>query len=181
MPLSLPGRQRPTSQVISPYAWEVLKYAGAIGLGNGTTSTAWPAANRAIGYPFSLNEARVALSLFTYNGATAAGNIDVGVYRADGTKIVSIGTTAQSGTSTIQKYDIADTLLPAGEILYLMVSKDDTTGTIRAWLSEGTVAGLHGVGVVQMAAAFVLPSTITYAVPTTNLMPYAGVSFVSVY
>jgi hypothetical protein len=56
--------------------------------------------------------------MLVLNGATASGNMDVGIYDYAGTRLVSSGSTAQSGTSAFQDFDITDTLLGPG-IFYL--------------------------------------------------------------
>ena len=48
-------------------------------------------------------------------------NIDVGIYSADGTRIVSAGSTAQSGTEIAQNFAIADTLIGPGDFYLAMV------------------------------------------------------------
>lgn len=125
------------------------------------TSAAWPTASLAIFYPFILEEPERAFQMSTENGATVSGNVDVGIYNEAGTRLVSIGGVAQAGVSTIQLHDIADTALAPG-LYYQAVVLDNTTGTFSrngsVGASTGRIAGLQ-----QMAAAYPLPATATFA------------------
>lgn len=136
-------------------------------------STVWPVANLAIFVPFALATPLTIAQLFTANGATVSGNIDVGVYTLDGTRIVSAGSTAHAGTNTLQTYNIADTLLPAGDY-YLAIAMNNTTGT----LSAHALAAIHlnRLGIAQMATAFPLPATATLAQMASAYLPLFGLT-----
>ena len=122
-------------------------------------SATYPTANLAIFYPVRVTRSFTAAQLFVLNGATASGNIDVGIYDSSGTRLVSSGSTAQSGTSAVQAFNIADTLLAAGWY-YLAVAMDNTTGTLlRSTVNHFTAAASVGVG--QQSSAFPLPATAT--------------------
>ena len=177
MPISTYQRFRPRSIHVSTIAPESLGLR-AVGITNaGIASAVWPSANLAIFIPFTLPEASTALAMFSYNGATASGNLDVGLYKADGTKLVSMGSTAQSGTSRLQTLDITDTVLPAGELLYLAMAMDNATGTTFRLTGSANVGQLRACGVMQQASAFPLPSTATFATLTNNYCPVVGVAF----
>ena len=139
---------------------------------NAAASTAWLTANRAFFYPFWLAHAITVLKMFVFNGATAAGNIDVGIYTEDGRKLVSSGSTAQAGTSALQEFDITDTLLTPGRY-YLAIAKDDTTGTVFLFNSPGT-RFVQGAGVLMQETAFALPATATFATATLIQIPVFG-------
>lgn len=143
-------------------------------IGSTMSSAAWPSANRAIISPLYIPDWFLVKLLWVMNGATASGNIDIGLYRADLTKIVSAGSTAQSGTSQIQTFDIADTLLAPGRY-WLAVAKNDATGTTVAWTS--TVNQMRTAAVLSAAAHFALPSTLS---PDSALasayLPMAGIT-----
>lgn len=129
------------------------------------------ASNRALACPIIIPAPVRAKRIFTRNGSTVSGNIDLGIYRHDLTKIISTGSTAQSGTSTLQFIDITDTDLPAGNY-YLAYSIDNNTGQI------GTVTPFSGLmarmtGAFQMASAFALPTTLTPAAATA--VPFIGI------
>jgi hypothetical protein len=160
------------------YLAQISSFGGDLGItqsaqggGSGPTSTAWPAANDAILVPITLKQTVLIKRLFSINGATASGNIDVGIYSDDGAKIVSAGSTAQSGTNVPQFFDVTDFMLGPGRY-YLAAAMDGTTGTLfRANIS---VARLQALGLAKQATAFALPSSITFATVTAAYLPMIG-------
>ena len=137
-------------------------------------SATWSAANRALYLPFIVTETITIVKLWVLNGATASENIDMGIYNPTGVRQVSIGSTAQSGTSDKQEFDIADTVLTAG-IWYLGIAKDGILGTVFA--SSGGQALLSAGAYIQ-ASAFALPATATFATASgfTIGIPVCGMS-----
>lgn len=181
MPVSLAGpAPRPASINIGPWSPEAIGPQIAF-YGAWTTfgSATWPSANLAIGYPFVLPEPRTALQMWVFNGSAVSGNIDAGIYTAAGAKLVSMGSTAQSGTSTLQLLNITDTVLPANTLLYAWLAVDNTTATITRLAGGVSLAQTGGTGVVQMASAFALPSTVTPAAIASNYIPAFGPVFAS--
>lgn len=134
-------------------------------------SAAWPAANDALFMPLVLFRPALVKRLFVANGATAGNNVDMGIYSADGSKIVSIGSTAQAGTSVLQFFDIADTYLSPGQY-YLALAFDGTTATIKR--ISLAVIRLKQMGVMKMASAFALPAAATFATVTSSVFPLCG-------
>jgi len=131
-------------------------------------STAWPSANLAIFVPIRIPFPVVVYKLVIGAGATAAGNFDVGIYDASGNRLVSSGATAK-GASTEQVLDIADTTIGPG-LFYLAMSADGTNNYVMTTPSGSSPVPLQKVrlvGVVQMAAAYVLPATATFAAAST--------------
>lgn len=179
--LYVPGvLERPASQLIGPWSPEALGEQLLSTYNGSTASAVWPTANLAIGYPFHLSEPRTALSMWLANGAVVSGNVDVGIYTAAGVKIVSKGSTAHTGTSVDQPFDITDTPLVAGVLYYAWLAISNVTATvIRKALHHVSLPG--AIGMQQMASAFPLPSTITPAVPANNYVPLFGLSFVGTY
>jgi hypothetical protein len=114
-------------------------------------------------------------TLSIVNGGTISGNVDVGIYRSDGTtltRLVSAGSTAQAGVSAIQTFNTTDVDLFPGFEYYLVFSIDNTTGILlRATTSSA--ASLMSKRVVAFNTSFPLPSTLTISsgVASTN-MPY---------
>jgi len=143
---------------------------GVGNLGN-SSSAAWPAANDALFVPFNLSRPAFVQRMYVANGATASGNIDVGIYTYDGGRIVSIGSTAQAGTSALQFFNITDTLLKPDRY-YMAVAKNDTTGTVRRF--NTTIIRQQQMGVVKMATAFALPAVATFATVTATVIPLVG-------
>lgn len=135
-------------------------------------SAAWQTANAALYVPFFLEEPIVIVQMFTYNGATAADNIDVGLYTEGGTRIISAGSTAQSGTGTLQVFNTTDVTLVSGRY-YMAVALDGTTGTL--FQATASVPLLRVLGVARETSAFALPATATMAaVATATLVPVFG-------
>lgn len=128
----------------------------------------WPAANLAIFIPFRVYQIYTAVKMSWING-TVSGNIDVGIYDAQGDRLVSLGSTAMSGASAIQTGDITDTTLKPG-LYYMAMAVDNTTATFRRFTSA-TVAGTAGLGLLQQATAFALPSTATFAACGNDYIP----------
>ena len=132
---------------------------GAMGFSFGA-SAVWPSANKAYFVPISVQGPITIRKMFVLNGDVVSGNIDVGIYDRGGARVVSIGSTAQAGTDVIQEFDIADTLLNAG-LYYLACAMDNATGKIQN-LGITLIAGMS-MGVAEMASAFPLPTTATFA------------------
>lgn len=148
-----------------------LNSMGAVVLNSGLTSasTAWPAAARTIYVPLVIDRTVTVLQMFAYNGATASGNTDIGIYDFGGTRLVSIGATAQSGTSAIQLFNITDTVLVPGQY-WMAMSNSGTTGTyFRAALGV-TVLGMAGAS--QDASS--LPSSMSFTAPASAYLPIFG-------
>lgn len=123
-------------------------------------SATFASANRAHFQPFRVTVPCIIKQLFVANGATASGNIDLGVYAPDGTRLVSTGSTAQSGTNDLQVFDVTDTLIGRG-YYYIAVAMDNTTGTlIRNNFSSQTA---RYQGFAKQDTAFPLPASATFA------------------
>lgn len=139
------------------------------------TSAAWPTANLAILQPFYLGEAKTLDKIHVPNGGTVSGNLDVGIYDASGTKIVTKGSTAQSGTNTGQVIDVANTALSAKTLYYAALVLDNTTGTI--FRISQAAALLAAMGAKQVASSFALPASLTYAALASAYLPMLTLEF----
>ena len=138
-----------------------------------TQVIAWPLANLAIAFPFSVEERQVAYQLGWENGATVSGNVDAGIYSYGGSRMVSTGSTAQSGASAPQVVDVTDTVLDPG-IYFAAMAMDNATGIVR---SSALAARLARVcGVQEQATAFPLPASATWAVMTRAFIPLLGIA-----
>lgn len=143
----------------------------ALGGGAGPASAVFPASNDAIFVPVYLKQTMLIQRLFSINGATASGNIDVGIYAEDGAKITSAGSTAQSGTNVPQFFNITDVAIGPGRY-YLAVAMDNGTGTL--FRVNTTVARCQTLGMAKMATAFALPASATFATCTAGFIPLIG-------
>lgn len=133
-------------------------------------------ANNAVYVPFALTATKTAYKMFCLNGATATGNVDLGIYSSAGTRLVSIGATAQSGTDTTQIFDIADTSLAAGQ--YYMAISFSSTGTIYAQTISAVPSEFYNIR--RQGTAHPLPATATFAAVAAGVtgfsLPVFGVA-----
>jgi hypothetical protein len=175
----VPGRVRPTSFVISPYGPEG---SGIQLMMNGTVTApataVWPTGSLAIGFPFVVTQPVTATLLAAFNGSAVSGNVDMGIYDDAGTRLVSIGATAQSGTNAIQSFNITDTPLSPSKRYYLLQVRDNTTGA--SFRQTHAAAVLSSLGWVQVASAYPLPSSVTFAAMGSAYLPAMGLSTTSV-
>lgn len=136
------------------------------------SSAAFPSANRAYYIPILVPYAVVVTKLFCINGGTAGNNFDIGIYDVAGTKIVSTGSTAQSGTSQVQTVDITDTILGPG-LFYMALACNGTSATFAVWSSGGT-RFMNAIGAFTQSTAFALPATATFATAASFYIPIIG-------
>lgn len=163
----------PTSIDIHPFADEAIGAMGRDIQGNNPASTAWPAANRALGFWFTLEQQTTFACFFVANGATVSGNFDISVYNESFAELFSTGSTAQSGTSANQS--VAQTFtLPPG-LYYCNLAFDNTTATVQA-KTAAAAATPASHGFVQMSSAFPLPSTFVPELYGTTTVPLFGIS-----
>jgi hypothetical protein len=165
------------ASVIHPESMESLganwRTTGANALTSAGSAT-WPADDLALYVPFSLNRPMLAVKVWWFNGATLGADADVGIYSFDGTRLVSAGATAQSGTNQIQIVDITDTRLGAGDF-FMGLSLSVATATVL----RSTVTGaylLRALGMFEEAGANPLPATATFATLTQAYIPFFGIS-----
>lgn len=174
----LPSSQLPILTTVHPWSMEAIGHylvaSGAGGAMASHSSKVWQSANRAYLFPFTTHRPELALQLWVSNGAAVSGNIDIGIYNSDGTRIVSTGSTAQAGISTIQAVTVS-AWLPAG-LLYLALVLDNTTGTTQTCTAAGTI-DRFGIGHAEVASAFPLPATLTLAQAVNMTQtPFFGLS-----
>lgn len=124
-------------------------------------------------YPFYLSEPIVVVKVWWINGATVNGNTDVGIYTADGTRLISSGAVAQATTGAMQEVDTTDTLLGRGTY-YAGISSSSATATYFS--NAINVHFAKSFGWAQMASAHVLPATVTLAALAAAIQPMFGVS-----
>jgi hypothetical protein len=148
--------------------------AGFGAYGSGASTGAWPANNRAFFVPFSIWEPIAVTYMFIWN-ITASGNIDLGIYTIDGTRLASTGSTALSGNNTTQGVALSLELAPGR---YYMGVACSTTGYTAAIQSTSLVelTRCRAGGCVQMDTAFPLPATATFAELTSAYVPMFGLS-----
>ena len=142
---------------------------------NATVSSAtWPVANKAYYIPFRLPVPIVVNQLFFFNGATASGNIDVGIYDQAGTRLTSAGSTAQSGTNALQAFDITDIQLGPG--WFYLAGAASATATTVFRFGMGVVERCKLLGVLNQTSALALPAVATFAIASEVNIPIVGLA-----
>jgi len=168
-----PMLSRPGEIMVTPWSYQsigVPLYKGGFGSPSGVN---YVTANLAVFIPFGVPEAVTVTKLWFSNGAAVAGLLDVAIYDPAGTRLVSTGSTGQSGTNRIQVVDVGDIALGRG-VYYLAISSD-TSGATQKVLAAAPAAAIgQAMGLLQQASAFVLPATATFAAFTSAFVPLCG-------
>jgi hypothetical protein len=123
-------------------------------------SAAWPTADLAIYSPVIVRSRSVVKQLWYFNGVTATGNYDIGLYDAGGTALLRKGSTAKTTTSTEIVWDCTDTTIGPG-IYYLALVCSNATDTFS--VANPSAPALTAFGILTEAAALPLPATATFA------------------
>jgi len=137
-------------------------------------STSYPAANRILYIPFSLGRTVVVAQMFVYNGAFTGGpNINLGIYSQSGTRLVETGTTAQTGTSSLQVIDITDTTIGPGSFYLAVIATATTANMFMINFTNAEFA--RAAGLFQEAGTgSTLPTTATFSSTTSSVVPMFG-------
>lgn len=122
--------------------------------GNG----AWPTANRAFVVQMIIESPMTITQMAVGNAATVAGNLSVGIYDQQFSRLVTSGAVAMAGATAVQVFDITDTALNPG-VYYFAMSSDSTTATFNRAQVNGNFLRCGGVG--YMETAHPLPTTFT--------------------
>lgn len=138
-------------------------------------SAVWPSANLGIYVPFALPRTMTVLKLWWLNGATVAGNVDVGIYDAALNKVIASGATAQATINVLQAVDIADTVLPGPANYYMALSA--SLGTATFFRTTPVIEALKAMGCAQQASAHPLPASLTLAAIAQAYLPIFGLAF----
>jgi hypothetical protein len=154
---------RPGEITINPWSMQSLGVALASMALLAPQPQNYAAANLAVFVPFWVPEPIVITKMGWGNGAAVAGNLDAGVYDENGNLLISTGSTAQAGTSTIQVVDVMDTVLNRAR--YYLAMTSDTSGTTQKVMAVVPAAGIpQALGLLQMVAAPPLASNANPAV-----------------
>lgn len=170
-----PGATVATPPVVNTYSLNAA--AGSMALSTGNPSAITWVANLAIYVPVLIPWPYTVNRVWWGNGSTVTTtNVDFGIYGGDGSRIYSTGSTAQSGTSTIQMVTPTTFQLSAGAY-YFAWSCNNTTN--RGQGQGIAINTLRLGGVLQEASAFPLPSVMTGVAVSNALYPLCGVSRVT--
>lgn len=142
--------------------------------GAGPASTAWGTINQARYVPFLITEPVTVVKLLAYNGGTASGNTDIGLYDELGNEVISIAAAAQSGINAWQEFDVTDTpITPA--LYYVGLLSTSATSTFYSFINKelGRAMGVFS----QAVGAGTLPSpTATFAALDAAVIPVVGIA-----
>lgn len=160
--------QKPSISTLSPEALGY-KFIAA------SSAAVFPAANDALFVPVVLQRPVLVGRMFSANGNVASGNLDLGIYTLAGRRIVSKGSTAQAGITTLQFLDINETYLGPGWY-YMAVAMDNGVGTLRRF--NISIIRQQHFGVMKAVSAFPLPLSVTLITPTATYIPHIGMELV---
>lgn len=160
---------------ITPLSLESIGSASG-GFSTPLASTTWGTANLAKYIPFRISQPYQVANAFCLNGATATGNVDIGIYDADGTRLASTGATALSGTTAIQTIALS-VLLGPGQF-WLAMSCSASTTTFLA--SSYNANCMKAMGCYQQTSAHALPATATFATIVAATLYMFGITNQSV-
>lgn len=139
-----------------------------------------PGANNCYYTPIEVTRICTAYQIVISNGATIAGNFDTGIYDENLVRLVSAGTTAQSGVNGIHVLNITDTLLLPG-IYYTGFVSDSATATYRAWNTTVDAVLLQACGVQVQTGTYPLPNPAVFpgGIPAAINNPTVSILFTS--
>lgn len=137
--------------------------------GSGSPTSQTLTANQAYFQPFRIDVGMTAVKMCYVVGATAAGNVDLGIYDAEFNLLVSSGATAQGTINTLQELDITDTVLRPGSY-WMAISASIGTATAFASpvVDETSVPAL---AMYMQATAHPLPTPTATPVKNTEGSP----------
>lgn len=162
--------QRPS---ISTLSREALGFALLQGSGNST----WPTANDALFIPFTIRRYALVQRMFSINNNVASGNLDLGIFTSDGTRIVSTGSTAQSGTSQKQFFPLfSPPRYLSPNQYYMAIAMNNTTGGIRRL--NISIIRQQMAGMLKATSAFPLPASVVFTTVTATYIPLIGMDLV---
>lgn len=162
---------------ITPWSLESIGYQlGAAGEQiQSSASSTWAASNRAILVPFWLTSPFPIRNIFWLNGTAVSGNVDAAVYGLNGNRILSTGSTAQAGTSSMQVVSTTETWLGPGKF-FLGLVLDNTTGTIVRGNPGGPRTKAYGILMNNSSFPFPADISSTWQESITATVPLVGIS-----
>lgn len=157
------------------YVPTLSRYGAAMEFGGVSVAVIAMVANRAIYTPMWLPWHYPVRRVYWVNGTTASSNMDFGIYTADGERLYSTGSTAQSGTSVAQYVTPSSPLLLTPGLYYFALACNGTTS--RAFGAGSLTLTLSRTsGILQEDTALPLPAAMTPAAIATGIIPLCGVT-----
>lgn len=149
-------------------SWSMMTFADG-----GVGTSAWAANDLAIYVPVSIPVPFIIARFMVPNGSNITGNVDVGIYSAAGTRLLSTGSTARANASAVQYIGVTDQVFQAGTY-YLALVGSSTTGTyLQAAIAVASRGRVVGVLEEQLGAT-TLPSSMTPVAFTRTVIPQFG-------
>ena len=149
----------------------------SIGTITGTLGVAasgtWLNANLAIYVPFRLSRSMVVTNMFAFNGATALGSTDLGIYSCDGVRLVHTGSTGQITINSITTVNVTSTIIGPG-LFYMAMSQSLSTSTY--FRSALTAQFSKVVGVATQQTAHPLPTVAVFGTVSGAYIPMFGLT-----
>lgn len=125
----------------------------------GFSGVAWLGNNVAVYVPLTIPQ-RFTVARFMISNADADGNIDIGLYNAAGTRLISTGTQTRTGSSVVQYYGVTDQSFPPGNYYIALVVS--TTGGQVFGVNLNDQYLVRSCGVLQETlGSTVLPASMT--------------------
>lgn len=134
---------------------EMIAFTNAVNFGG----LGWPANNLAIYTPLNIPERFIVGRFVSVNG-NATGNVDLGLYSAAGTRLLSTGTTARA--SGVQYIGVTDQSFPPGHYYIGMVLSSTGGSVFRTTVNSQYEARMCGM-LQESLGSTVLPATMTPA------------------
>lgn len=160
-------------EIINPLSEQAVGSRTSRSAFGSVASLTW-SANLAVFVPFGISRPFLVREVWWANGSAAGNNIDVALYSTAGTRLASLGTTAQgTASSVVTSSTWTDYTLAPGDY-YMAFACNGTTNDVSGWAATANIAAALGIG--QMAAAFVLPSSATIVPLTNATVPYFGLN-----
>lgn len=179
MPLVYAATTPPMPNVIVPFGIASEPIGNVVAGGAAGTLASAALGNTTIfAVPFVVWEPFTVKRLALYNGATVNGNFDIGVYSGDqSTKLVSTGSTAQSGASAYQGVNVTVTTLAPGNY-WVAYATSSTTQTIFRWAGGSNWTPISGAMTQTVAAGggVALPASLTLVTASAAGMPFLQVA-----
>lgn len=176
MTYDAPATGQPDPMVLSSITDDVVSAAQWAGGTGG--STVIGTINAAIFAPVRLTGRHTYNKAWWLNGATANGNVDVGIYTLSGTTLTRVVASTAEAQGTVSTLQVAAAFTPTTigpGLYYLAISVTSATATFwRA--SLGSAANMRVAGTFYATSVSPLPTSCTAAVAAKVIVPVFGFS-----
>ena len=181
------GRVRRISDDRRRGRWQIIRPDSRLACGlavrscAGLGSKAYPAANKALAYPFRVEKDFQIQEAWMESVSNGAGvHVDIGVYDHTYTKVATIGSTAWTNSTGIQTFSFSQ-LIAAGRY-FAAIAMDSTGGGTKSYIcGDGSGVLFRMLGCWSKTSAFALPSgTVTPSTYGDDNLPIFGFAGVTV-